>query len=298
VSPATEPPRPVVSVIVPAYRSAATIGECLAALAQQSFRDFEVVVVNSSHEEETERVVRDYYPSAIFEQSPVRLLPHAARNRGVELTSGANLVFTDPDCIAESDWLEALIEAAGAGHGVVCGAMALREPTRFALAVHISKFSSWLPGLPSGPCSIAPTANALYARSVWTAIGSFPGDLFSGDTVQSWKAARAGATPWFAPQAVVSHHHAGTTRSFLRERRVRGEEFARLRATLGGWSRRRAVAYLAGSPLLPVDQLARCTRDCRRAGWGKELARALPLVAAAGTAWSLGEAKAFAELAF
>src|SRR5262249_36257245 len=154
--------RPAASVVVPAYHSASTIGDCLDGLARQGFRDFEVIVVNSSQEVETERVVREMLPSAIFEQSRVRLLPHAARNRGVELARGENLVFTDPDCIAEPDWLEALVAGSEAGHRIVCGAMALRQPSRFALAVHISKFSSWLPGLHAGPRAIAPTANALY----------------------------------------------------------------------------------------------------------------------------------------
>ncbi|HVS63108.1 MAG TPA: glycosyltransferase [Thermoanaerobaculia bacterium] len=52
------PSGPRVSVVIPAYRSHATIAGCLAALRQQEYRSFEVVVVDSSPDERTAREVR------------------------------------------------------------------------------------------------------------------------------------------------------------------------------------------------------------------------------------------------
>ena len=283
------------SVVVPAYYSHATIGACLEALERQELRDFEVIVVNSSQEPETERVVRGGFPWVIFEQSSSRLLPHAARNRGVELAHGELLVFTDPDCVADREWLSMLVSACSAEHPVTCGAMALLDVGTFAVAVHLSKFAAWLPGLGAGPRAIAPTASACYSRAIWDRIGPFPAELFSGDTLQSWKATEAGAKPWFEPRAIVSHRHPGTARSFLGERLRRGAEFGGMRADEEGWSRARSAAYVAATPLLPAFQVARQARDAVRAGWGHELLHALPLLAAAATAWSIGEARAYAS---
>ena len=279
---------------MPAYYSHATIGACLEALEQQEFWDFEVIVVNSSPEPETEMVVRGGFPGVIFEQSPTRLLPHAARNRGVELAQGELLVFTDPDCVADPEWLSLLVGASSAEHPVTCGAMALLDSGTFALAVHLSKFAAWLPGLAAGPRAIAPTANACYSRAIWDEIGPFPADLFSGDTLQSWKATAAGVKPWFEPRAIVAHRHPGTTRSFLAERLRRGREFGGMRGDAEGWSRAHAAAYVVAAPLLPAVQVARQARYAAAAGWGRELTRALPLLIAAAVAWSAGEARAYA----
>ena len=293
MSPATESPR--VSVVVPAYYSHATIGACLEALERQELRDFEVIVVNSSPETETEHVVRGGFPWVIFEESPTRLLPHAARNRGVELAHGELLVFTDPDCVADRGWLSMLVAACSAQHPVTCGAMALLDSGRFALAVHLSKFAAWLPGLAAGSRAIAPTANACYSRAIWDQIGPFPAELFSGDTLQSWKATAAGAKPWFEPRAIVSHRHPGTARSFLGERLQRGREFGGMRAEAEGWSRARAATYVAATPLLPAVQVARQARYAARAGWTRELVRAFPLLVAGAVAWSIGEVRAYAS---
>jgi GT2 family glycosyltransferase len=162
-------------------------------------------------------------------------------------------------------------------------------------AVHLCKFAPWLPGAPEGPRTIAPTANALYTREAWNAVGPFPGDVFSGDTVHSWRAAARGFRPWFEPKAVVAHRHGGDVRSFLRERRARGEDFARLRISEERRSRAWAAVHLAATPAVPFLELARIGRRAVGAGWGGTFLRTVPLQLAANAAWALGEARADAQ---
>jgi GT2 family glycosyltransferase len=284
------------SVILPAYHSDATIGACLEGIRQQTFRDFETIVVNSSTEDRTADVITRTFPAVLLEQSPQRLLPHDARNRGVELARGSLLVFTDPDCVPERDWLEQLVRAHKRHHDVVVGAMALRGASPYELTVHLCKFAHWLPGGPEGPRAIAPTANVLYTREAWNAIGAFKGGSFSSDTLHSWRAAALGYGPWFEPRAIVAHVHGGNLRSFLRERRIRGEDFARMRVAEegrgGGW----AVAHLAALPAIPILELGRIGRSAARARWTRTFVKTLPLQLAANAAWALGEARAHAGL--
>ena len=291
-----DPPVPRASVVVPAYHSDATIGGMLDGLRGQTFVDFELIVVNSSQEGRTERIVREKLPHTRFEQSPERLLPHGARNRGVELARGSLLAFTDPDCVPEPAWLERMVAASDRGHQVVVGAMGLLDQSRYARAVHLCKFSHWLPGAGEGHRAIAPTANALYTRDAWDAIGPFRADSFSSDTLHSWSASRLGFRPWFEPTAIVSHHHDGTMRSFLRERDLRGEDFARIRASEGGHSRGWAAARLVTVPAVPLVELVRVGVSAGRAGWGRPFATTAPLQLAANTAWAIGEARAYARL--
>jgi GT2 family glycosyltransferase len=289
------PPR--VSVVLPAYYSDATIGEFLDGLRAQTFRDFEAIVINSSPEERTEQVVSERMPEATFEQASQRLLPHAARNRGVELARGSLIVFSDPDCVPDRDWLARLVAASDRGRAVVVGAMDVTGHDRYVDTVHLCKYARWLPGGPEGPRAIAPTANALFTRNAWDSIGALRSESFSSDTLQSWLAAERGFEVWFEPGAVVAHHHGGNLRSFYRERRIRGEDFARLRVAHENRSRSWGIGRLVGLPLIPLLELARVGSAAARAGWGRRFVQTLPLQLAANTAWAFGEAKTHARLA-
>ena len=279
---------PRVSVILPAYHSDATLATCLEALRAQTFRDFEVIVVNSSAEEHTRRVVQRY-PEVVFEQSPRRLLPHAARNAGVRLARGDLLVVTDPDCVPAPTWLERLVQAQAAG-AVVQGSMALQGGGWVAQGAHLCKWYHLLPGLP--PCSLetVATGNALYARAVWAAVGPFEEEFFAGDALLSWRAADHGFNLAFEPDAVVAQVHQHGLASLARERFARGREYGRVRAGYQAWSRPRTGVYLLALPLLPLIMLARAARACRRAGWLGVYLRTLPVGVVGQVAWCLGEA--------
>jgi GT2 family glycosyltransferase len=283
---------PRASVVIPAYHSQRSLPRCLDALRAQSFRDFEVIVVNSSPEEET-RLLVAAYPEVRFEQSPTRLLPHAARNRGVELARGELLVFTDPDCCARPDWLARLVAACDAGDGPVGGSILLERGGWLARGIHRSKFPYQLAAGAPGPAAVLPTANACYSRAQWRRVGPFDGELYCGDSLLSQRAAAAGLPPRFVPEAVVTHEEHGSLRGFLRERFTRGRELARVRRRAAGWSRPRAALHAAAAPARVAVALARVMRSAAR---GHELGgfvATLPLVVAGQVAWTLGESRAF-----
>ncbi len=228
-----------------------------------------------------------------MEQSPKRLLPHAARNRGVALVEGDLLVFTDPDCRAKGDWLANLVNAWHAGHQAVGGGMDLDSNLWFECGVHLCKFWWALPGRKSGPCRILPTANAAYSRSLWDRIGPFEGRRFCGDALLAWRAARAGVTPWFEATAVVKHRHLGSFRSLWKERRERGREFAVERAKFERWSRYRCWINFILSPCLIVFVLMRAAANSVQSGWGIRYLWTLPIQVVGQVAWVLGEASAY-----
>lgn len=288
--------RPRVSVVVPAYYSSATVGPCLEALRGQARGAPEIVVVNSSPGDGTAEIV-SRYPDVIYEESAERLLPHAARNRGVGLATGDLLVFTDPDCRARPDWLIRLVAAQRAGHGAVVGAVALAGGQPLAdRAIHLCKFANLLPGLEAGPRWIAPTANAAYSRALWESCGPFDGSLYCADALMSWRAAGRGCVPWFEPRAVVEHTQDARVRSFLAQRRQRGREFGRERALYEGWSRARALVRLGAAPLGAAAAGGRGVYAALRSGSAVDALATFPLQLAGHAAWSLGEAAAHLEL--
>lgn len=292
--PPPEAARPRVSVVVPAYRSDATVAACLQALRRQEFRDFEVVVVDSSPDEATARVVAGGFPEVRFVRSRDRLLPHAARNAGAARARGELLVFTDPDVYARPDWLRELVAAHERTGQPVVGSLACHGRRWLDLGIHLCKFSKWLPAGEERPVDMSPTANMLLDRATFEAAGGFDGEYMLADALLSWRLLAGGRTLWFAPRAEVAHHHLSTFRGFLRERFERGGLFGELRADWEGHDRRRSLVYLAVS-VLPI-RLARIlflvASHCRRAGRLPELAATLPVVLLGHAAALLGESRA------
>jgi GT2 family glycosyltransferase len=291
------------SVILPAYNSHATLAGCLEALARQTLRDFETIVVDSSPAESAWQTARiagsppSCLPGFRFERSARRLLPHAARNRGVELARGELLVFTDPDTYARPDWLERLLAAHRETGGPVVGALACHGSRWIDQGFHLCKFSKWLPGGRSREVDMSPTANMLLARGDFEAAGGFPAENFLGDVTLSRNLHRRGHRLWFEPRAVVAHHHLQSLPAFLGERATRGRIFGDLRLGWSGEGRGAALGWLAVTalPIRLARILALVGLHAARAGQTGRYLATLPLVAAGHAASLAGEASAYAR---
>ena len=96
-------PRPFFSVVIPTYERQSHLPRLLDCLAEQSRRDFEVIVVDQSA---TPWQVPERYASLdiLYEHTDVKGTSRA-RNLGAWLARGDVLAFTDDDCQPEPDWL-------------------------------------------------------------------------------------------------------------------------------------------------------------------------------------------------
>jgi GT2 family glycosyltransferase len=287
---------PLVSVVIPAFRSCEMIGSCLIGLRSQNFRDFEAIVVDSSPDCRTSELVAEAFPWVQLFRSTTRLLPHAARNQGFRSARGRFLVSLDPDCQPSADWLERLVKSLLDGHVVVGGAIECAERDWLTRGVHICKFSWLLAGGPAGPRGFLATANQAWTRDTWTANGPFSEPRWSADTELDWRIRQAGHELFFDPGAVVFHTHRTTMGRFWRERLSRGEDFARVRADFGHWSRARVTMYLAAMPLEPAVMLVRTLRHATRAGRLAEGIITSPVWLTGHLVWAVGEARAHAQM--
>jgi glycosyltransferase involved in cell wall biosynthesis len=282
---------PAVSVILPAWNSHETIGACLQSLRTQSFRGFEVIVVDSSPGDETEKIVREQFPEVRFHHSPRRLLPHAARNLGVSLARGQILVFSDPDCRMSDQWLDLLVRAHQDGHAVVGGSVANLDGGWFADGVHLCKYAWWLPGGSSGGRPELPSANMSFSSPLFSRIGPFP-EEWCGDTLLSQNALAEGITPWFEPSARITHDHRATWPLFLHERFERGYDNGLVLPRVQRWTRLRTLAYVLGTPLILPWMTARALLYAAKSSQSVSALRCLPILVAGYAAWLLGEARA------
>ncbi len=87
---------PLVSVIIPTYNRAALVAEALASVKAQTFRDFEIVVVDDGGTDGTWEVLSDC-GEIRARRHPHRRGVSAARNTGINAARGQWLAFLDSD---------------------------------------------------------------------------------------------------------------------------------------------------------------------------------------------------------
>lgn len=94
--------RPTLSIIVPVYNVEAYLCSCLDSITEQSYRDFELILIDDGSTDRSCRICDDY--AAKDERIKVIHTKNegasAARNRGIQLASGEYISFIDSD-----DWL-------------------------------------------------------------------------------------------------------------------------------------------------------------------------------------------------
>ncbi len=287
---------PRASVVVPIYKSEATLPECLAAMRRQTYEHFELILIDSSPDGLCEAIVGEHGAGFRYIHSRERLLPHAARNLGVTLARSDRLVFTDPDVYPAPNWLSRLLDGTLSDE-VRVGAVGCHGQRWLDLGVHFGKFDSWLPGGPARELDIAPTVNLSCSRAAFDAAGGIPGNLMLGDTLFSMQLRSQGCVIRFVPDALVYHHHRSTWSQFLGERAERGEEYGWLRTEQARWGRSRILLHLVVT-LLPLRLGGLVLRTLRHAAEGRTLAFALatlPIHASGQAAWLAGEAKGLAR---
>ena len=97
-----------ISVVIPCFNHADTLGRTLEALAQQTVLPHEVVVVDDASQDNPEPIVRSYerrLPISYLRDLHNHGAPHA-RNEGSRLMSGEYLLFLDADAELVPDALE------------------------------------------------------------------------------------------------------------------------------------------------------------------------------------------------
>ena len=99
---------PRVSVIMPAYRSEATVGAAVSSVLWQTYPNVELVVVDDGSTDATVAIVRGFGDRVrLVEQSHAGV--SAARNRGLEEATGELISFCDSDDVLFANHIAALV---------------------------------------------------------------------------------------------------------------------------------------------------------------------------------------------
>lgn len=111
----------MVSIIMPCYNAGKYIREAIESVVNQTYQDWELIIINDGSTDNSQQVVKEYIHSAICnsrngDQSSIRLInqPNSgacrARNNGIEHANGEYIKFLDADDILLPNALQDQVE--------------------------------------------------------------------------------------------------------------------------------------------------------------------------------------------
>lgn len=105
----------MISIIIPVYNQANKISKCLDSILNQSYKDFEVIVVNDGSRDNMVEVLEKYKNTFHVMRYALRVInqenqgSNPARNRGAQEAKGEYIIFCDADVVMQPEMLETML---------------------------------------------------------------------------------------------------------------------------------------------------------------------------------------------
>ena len=117
---------PIISIIIPVYNADAYLRECIDSVLIQSFKEYELIIVDDGSTDNSRNIVEQYQvlDHRVRYVRQIKSNAGVARNTGMRMARGEYLIFLDGDDFFEPDMLESLLGAISAGNAdvAVCDA--------------------------------------------------------------------------------------------------------------------------------------------------------------------------------
>ena len=97
-----------ITIIIPVYNSSLTLKECLDAIFDTNFKNFEVIIVSDNSSDNSVEIAKQYQCKVI--ELPQNKGPAFARNSGAQEAKGDILLFIDSDVIIHKEALNSLAD--------------------------------------------------------------------------------------------------------------------------------------------------------------------------------------------
>lgn len=216
---------PQASVVIPSWNGARFLGPCLESLDRQSWRDFEVLVVDNGSTDGTAATLAAF-PAVGCLRLPENRGFAAACNAGIKATAGEVVVLLNNDTEAEPAWLERLVGGLLAAPDAGMAQPKVRLFDRRDV-LHTTGDTVNRAGMPAnrgvweldrgqwdGQREVfgANAAAAAYRRSMLADVGLLEERFGSylEDVDLAWRARLRGWRCIYVPEAVIYHHVSAT----------------------------------------------------------------------------------------
>lgn len=98
------------SIIIPNWNGEDYIIDCLDSLSNQSFKDFEVIVVDNGSTDNSLKLMEEKYPKVKIKKLSYNTGFAVAVNKGIKMSKAKYVVLINNDTYAEKNWLKELVE--------------------------------------------------------------------------------------------------------------------------------------------------------------------------------------------
>ncbi|MBI5304061.1 MAG: glycosyltransferase family 2 protein [Chloroflexi bacterium] len=214
------------SVVIPNWNGLRFLPTCLNALRDQTYRDFETIVVDDASTDGSRALIKNDYPEVrVIALEKNRGFAHAV-NAGIRAARGDIVVLLNNDTEADPNWLAEIACALDANPraGIVACKLKLFDQRNH---IHSAGDFYRVDGVPGnrgvwqkdegqyddargvfGACGGA----AAYRQTMLAEIGLFDEELVANleDVDLNWRARWAGYAIAYAPRAIVYHHISAT----------------------------------------------------------------------------------------
>lgn len=99
-----------VSVIVPIYNSSKYLKKCIDSILSQSYKNFELLLINDGSTDSSGFICRQYYDNRIRYFEQINQGVSCARNVGIKESRGDYITFVDSDDILDEKYLTNLVQ--------------------------------------------------------------------------------------------------------------------------------------------------------------------------------------------
>lgn len=217
----------LITVIIANWNGRQYLPACLKALSQQSFTDFEVLVVDNGSTDGSVDSLQDDWPNVRLTRLERNQGFAVANNLGARLAKGEWITFLNNDAYPEPDWLAALVTASQANpkYSVFASRIMLVDPPELLDSTgdvyHISG-NAWHRGYRHEAATFQPAAGDVFSACAAAAMfrkadfldwGGFDEDFFAymEDIDLGFRLRLSGLPTYYVPEAIVRHIGSATS---------------------------------------------------------------------------------------
>lgn len=103
---------PKVTLIIPVYNSEKYISKCLDSILNQTYKDYEILIVNDGSKDNSKQIIdkyKDEYPEKIISIEQENKGVSVTRNESIKKANGKYIMFIDNDDYLDKDYIETFV---------------------------------------------------------------------------------------------------------------------------------------------------------------------------------------------
>lgn len=205
---------PKVSVIIPAYNTERYLGDFLKSIKQQTYKNFEIIVIDDCSTDNTFKVAQE--EGVMVAKNKKNLGEGASRNIGAKFSKGEIIAHTDSDVVVPKTWLEKIVKdmkdfnvkCVAGGYVGLLGDSFIEKFSHYELIFRRKEMPKFV--------KTAVANNFTCTREVFFEAGGFPEKYKCEDMILSYKITRKHLIYWDKNNGVY-HHFRDKLSGYLRQ---------------------------------------------------------------------------------